>query len=254
MVCSMASYVPWLTRNRVIRELLEITGGQFSQTSGSAMGGEYLSGSELEGFVHKLSLRLHSVSAAPFDLIINAADGESCNLTVYFLLTGKVQLYGNDHGSEGEGDAESLVIRTIDQRDTRSLFGSHELFEGTPPPEWCIEAAEFCDLAYISREAFQAAVREEEEIHVKFHLERAFPWTKEPEPEPEQELADEGLGLMRLHSSASESAGSGGGDGSATPDLDSGRGHFTKPENGRRTNSNSNSPFRIFAIFDLPGL
>jgi hypothetical protein len=123
MVCSMASYVPWLTRNRVIRELLEITGGQFSQTSGSAMGGEYLSGSELEGFVHKLSLRLHSVSAAPFDLIINAADGESCNLTVYFLLTGKVQLYGNDHGSEGEGDAESLVIRTIDQRDTRSLFG-----------------------------------------------------------------------------------------------------------------------------------
>lgn len=180
----MASYVPWLTRNQRIRELLELTGGMFHESS-SAVAGDYHKNSELEGFVHKLSLQLHSVSAAPYDLIINAADGESCTLTMYFLLTGKVHLYGNVQGSEGDTESGSHVICTIDQSDKRALFGSYELFETTPPPEWCIEAAEYCDLACISRTAFQSAVLEEEHEHVKFHLENAFPWTKNQRDAPQ---------------------------------------------------------------------
>ena len=225
----MASYVPWLTRNLVIRDLLEITGGQFSSESGTGLvgGGEYITGSELEGFVHKLSLQLHSVSTAPFDLIINAADGPSVNLTVYFLLTGKVQLYGNDHGSEGEGTAIQ-VIRTIGPNDPLSLFGAHELFHGVEaPPAWCIEAAEFCDLAYISREAFKEAIHEEEEMHVRFHLERMFAWAKEPEPE--QEVVDEGAGGVEF---ARDSFSNGNGNGN---------GMQGQGGNGGRGNSNGNA-------------
>ena len=88
----MASYVPWLTRNPRIRGLLEVTGGVFLPSASDAVG-DYIKNSELEGFVHKLSLQLTSVSAAPYDLIINSAEGTACELTVYFLLTGKVHLY-----------------------------------------------------------------------------------------------------------------------------------------------------------------
>jgi hypothetical protein len=232
----MASYVPWLTRNPKIRDLLEITGGVFAQSAPAVLG-DYIQNSELEGFVHKLSLQLQSVSAAPYDLIINAADGNKCELTVYFLLTGKVHLYGNVHGSEGDSETESHVICTIDQDDKRSLFGSHELFDSTPPPEWCIEAAEYCDLAFISREAFQTAVLEEEEEHNKFHLQHAFPWTKtwsqtsspllepEPEPEPEPPL-----------NQAFSRAGARTSDAVSPPDIN------IQSENGVARRRNSDSP------------
>ena len=42
----MASYVPWLTRNKVLSDLLENTGGQFGQLSDGSS--EYLGGSDLE--------------------------------------------------------------------------------------------------------------------------------------------------------------------------------------------------------------
>ena len=153
------SYHPRLTRNKTFQLLLEKTGGFFSPGLH-----QYLGGSDLETFIFRLSLRLYSVSAAPGDLIINSADGDTVNLTVYILLTGSVQLFCNTVGSGGGGTsapAENQVVRLIDYEDSKACFGAFELFERDAPPEWCVEAAEFCDMSYIDRAALKGMMEQE---------------------------------------------------------------------------------------------
>ena len=88
-------------------------------------------------------------------------------MEVFILLTGKVQLYGSNVGSAAGTATNSLVVRTIQHSDERALFGTHELFEaGTPPPEWCLEAATFCDLAYLDRSILKQAIQDEEDLGV----------------------------------------------------------------------------------------
>ena len=53
------------------------------------------------------------------------------------------------------------VVRFIDYEDEKACFGSFELFERFAPPEWCIEAAEFCDLSYIDRAALREMMEQE---------------------------------------------------------------------------------------------
>ena len=160
----MASYVPWLTRNKVLSDLLQNTGGQFGQLPDGSS--EYLGGSDLEGLVDKIALQLRSLTAAPYDIVISGAD-EAKDMEVFILLTGKVQLYGSNVGSAAGTATNSLVVRTIQHSDERALFGTHELFEaGTPPPEWCVEAATFCDLAYLDRSILKQAIQDEEDLGV----------------------------------------------------------------------------------------
>jgi len=153
------------------------------------------SGSDLEGFVFRVSLQMYSVSAAPEDIIINSADGVKVDSTVYILLTGKVKLYGNNHGGDSQGADQS--IRTMEPHDGRACFGSRELFDDKPPPDWCVQASEYCDLAYIEREALGTVIRNEEcGVTLRRVLADAFPWAlrgdkvqAEPEPESSQESA-----------------------------------------------------------------
>lgn len=154
----MAAYVPWLQRNRVCQSLPE-------------------------SFVYRISLLVRSLAAAPGDLIINAADGEGGAQTIYILFTGEVRLYGSDDGSGGaiQDLRDSAPIRVIDRESKLSVFGSYELFppdQGPVPPEWCIEASEFCDIAHISRSAFRVAVREEDvgDEQAIGKIKTAFPW------------------------------------------------------------------------------
>ena len=171
----MASYVPWLTRNKVLSDLLENTGGQFGQLSDGSS--EYLGGSDLEGLVDKIALQLRSLTAAPYDIVISGAD-EAKDMEVFILLTGKVQLYGSNVGSAAGTATNSLVVRTINHSDERALFGTRELFEaGTPPPEWCVEAATFCDLAYLDREILKQAIQDEEDLGVCVQATVVFPAT-----------------------------------------------------------------------------